>query len=120
MRKKDFFKKIAKEKKKKEEKGRAGERVVAAGRKKIKPAAKTRSILCCVRAESTTLPRPPPPINSPTIAPTTANPEAILKPEKICGRANGIFNIQSVCRPVAEYSLKMSTNDASVDFNPSS
>src|SRR6185369_11405585 len=46
----------------------------------ISTAAKTRSILCWVRAESTTLPKPPPPINSPTIVPTTARPEAILKP----------------------------------------
>src|SRR5690242_15454266 len=56
----------------------------------INTAAKTRSILCCVRAESTTLPSPPPPMNSPTMAPTTASPEAMRKPEKICGKAKGI------------------------------
>ena len=64
-------------------------------------AANTLSTLCCVRATSTTDPSPSPPINSPTMAPITASPEAIRSPVKICGSAAGNRSLNSVSFPEA-------------------
>ena len=67
-------------------------------------AANTLSTLCCVRATSTTDPSPPPPINSPTIAPITASPEATRNPVRICGKAAGKRSLNSVTAGDAPYS----------------
>ncbi len=81
-------------------------------------AANTLSTRCCVRATSTTEPNPWPPMNSPTMAPITASPDATRSPVRIWGNAAGNRSLKSVTAVDAPYSLNKSRSAGSVERIP--